>query len=308
MCRRCSLVSHQHVPSDAELTDYYATHYRRDYHGKETPAPHRILRAWEGGSWLLEQLLPHVAHGSHVCEIGAGIGCTVKQFELAGFRAEGIEPGREFHAFARQGLHANIQCASLDDLRPEPRYDFVLLVHVIEHFNSPRRALRQIRELLRPGGRLYVECPNMSAPHAAPHRLFHFAHIYNFTCETLSWLAETSGYRIRARLASDTHPNLRLLLERTEEPLPEPAFSGHAQALRAWQRQSAWRYYARPRYWTQRIGRDIRFVSQHIAAEQRVNQILKRCRPLTTDDAQTSMPRMENSHYRSAHPQGIGRN
>ena len=93
ICRKCGLISHEAVPSDAELQAYYESQYRSDYHGEFEPSAHRVLRAWDGGAWLLKRLLPFVPRHGHVFEIGAGIGCTVKLFERAGFQASGIEPG-----------------------------------------------------------------------------------------------------------------------------------------------------------------------------------------------------------------------
>ncbi|MEZ6087394.1 MAG: hypothetical protein R3C05_05070 [Pirellulaceae bacterium] len=34
---------------------------------------------------------------------------------------------------------------------------------------------------MRPDGKLYIEVPNFGMPHAAPDRVFHYGHIYNFT-------------------------------------------------------------------------------------------------------------------------------
>jgi hypothetical protein len=86
------LISHETLPSDAELDAYYARQYRSDYHGEFHPSPHRVLRAWSVGRSILQRLRPFLREGDRVLEIGAGIGCTVKAFDVAGFDAEGIEP------------------------------------------------------------------------------------------------------------------------------------------------------------------------------------------------------------------------
>ncbi|MCA9221980.1 MAG: class I SAM-dependent methyltransferase, partial [Planctomycetales bacterium] len=271
MCTGCSLISHEHIPTDNELASYYATQYRQNYHGTAAPSPHRVLRAWQGGEWLLKRLLPHIQPGGRVCEIGAGLGCTVKLLELAGFDADGIEPGESFHTYARECIRARITRSALDEMPLEPHYDFILLVHVIEHFNTPSRALSRIAQMLRPGGRLYVECPNVAAPHAAPGRQFHFAHIYNFTLATLRCLAQTNGFEVVATLADAKQPNLRLLLERTNAA-KLVALPCYITALRNWQSQTSWRYYARIDYLKQRLHRELRFASQHIAPQWRVAQ------------------------------------
>ena len=137
VCTRCGLLSHESIPSDEELADYYAHEYRHAYHGEGQPSAKRVLRAWNVGRAIYQRVQSFVHPGDRVFEIGAGLGCTVKAFDLEGFEASGIEPGVEFQSFSRGTLHADIENARLEDLAPVPAYDFVLLVHVIEHFSQP---------------------------------------------------------------------------------------------------------------------------------------------------------------------------
>ena len=167
VCVDCGLISHQDVPTDDEVSEYYSNTYRRDYHGEETPSPKRVVNAWNRGQRLLSDLSPHLEPGDRVFEVGAGIGCSVKVFELAGYDASGIEPGSDFNRYSRDVLRSPVRQGVLEDVPRQADCDLVLLVHVIEHFNDPRRALEQIHGLLKPSGRLYVECPNVGAPHAA---------------------------------------------------------------------------------------------------------------------------------------------
>ena len=277
ICRQCGCVSHEQIPDDQALDRYYRVDYRHEYHGEISPAPHRVLRAWEGGQWLFKRLQPYVPIRSRVCEIGAGIGCTVKVFQLAGYDAEGIEPGVGFHRFAEDRLRARIQQCNLSDLPARPTYDFVLLVHVIEHFNSPRRALQHIHGLLHEDGQLYVECPNLGAPHAAPGKQFHFAHIHNFTPDTLEMLAHRCGFDVVARLSGPRDRALRVILRRNKAAELRLVPESYQRTLEALDRYSRIGYHLRPSYWLDRLHRDARFVSHHLWARQRLNRILRRC-------------------------------
>lgn len=278
VCCTCGLVAHEKMPTDAELADYYADHYRQDYHGEILPSAHRVLRAWSGGKWLYNLLQPYVEPGSRVFEIGAGIGCTVKVFEQAGHDASGIEPGVGFHRYSREVLRARIEHRSLMDLPKEPRYDFLLLVHVIEHFNSPRRALLHLRSSLNPNGRLYVECPNLAGPHAAPGKMFHFAHIHNFTADTFEMLAESCGFRVIKSLAQPDAKVLRYLLVSSEDRKLTLRPESYARTCAALKRYNRWTYHLRWSYLQERIGRDLRFLSHHFLPERRMQRILDRCR------------------------------
>jgi SAM-dependent methyltransferase len=236
-----------------------------------------VLRAWNGGNWLLKRLRPFVPRNGHVFEVGAGIGCTVKAFERAGYQASGIEPGVGFSRFAQRAFGACVTRASLFDMPPQPAYDFILLVHVIEHFNSPRRALEYIHSMLRPGGRLFIECPNVAAPHAAPGKLFHTAHIYNFTPDTLVALAESCGFLFNARLSQPNCREIRLVFQRgpvCELRIPEQSYD---QTLSRLRRYSPMSYHLRTGYVLHRIIRDVRMGSNRIMARSRLQRLLREC-------------------------------
>ena len=274
VCVRCGLLSHERLPSDRELRDYYAAQYRQDYHGQAVPAPHRVLRAWEGGRWVQRLLRPYLSTRQRVFEVGAGLGCMVKAFAASGFEATGIEPGGGFHWFAKHRLGARIERRSLDEVPAVPSYDLILLVHVIEHFNAPREALARLAQLLNPGGMLYVECPNAGAPHAALSKMFHYAHIYNFTPDTLEMMAAAGGFRTRVRLSAAADRSLRLLL--VKDPLCSWQLNAgsYRRTLAALQRYNSWTYHLRPSYLRERIGRDCRFLSHHLLPRTRVRRLL----------------------------------
>jgi 2-polyprenyl-3-methyl-5-hydroxy-6-metoxy-1,4-benzoquinol methylase len=215
VCRTCGLVRHWRVPSESELLEFYGHHYRQTYHGEETPSPRRVLRAWNKAAQIHSSLVPWLASGQSMFDIGAGMGCTVKYFERKGLSASGIEPHSGFQHFATNRLRAPVTRNELFTLHYGTRYDCVLLVHVIEHFRSARRALLEIHKLLTPNGKLYVECPDFGRNFRRYNHMFHYAHIHNFTRTTLSALAQACGYQIVSWLEPDDEPNLCVVLSPT---------------------------------------------------------------------------------------------
>ena len=277
ICTGCGLISHAHIPSDEELAAYYAQQYRRDYHGQAAPSAHRVVRAWKMGRRLYRRLRNQVRPGDRVFEIGAGLGCNLKPFQVAGHSASGIEPGEGFQAFARQMLHVDVAKATLEDLAPEPAYDFILLVHVIEHLPDPQAALRHICGLLRSGGRLYVECPNIGAPHAAPGKMFHYAHIFNFTHETLIALARAAGFRVQRKLSRPHGRNLMIVFEKARRPehaIPEDGYRGTLARIT---RYDQWTYHLRPSYLLSRLGILLDLYGDRLLARRRLRGIVARC-------------------------------
>src|SRR5262249_60276142 len=55
---------------------------------------------------------------------------------------------------------------TLDEFETDDRFDLVFMSHVIEHVLDPVATVAKIRSLLKPGGVLYLETPNVGAPDA----------------------------------------------------------------------------------------------------------------------------------------------
>lgn len=277
MCRSCGLVSHETIPSAAELNAYYEQKYRHEYHGELVPSARRVLREWKRAEPLARRLRRHLQPGASVFEVGAGIGCLVKQLQMAGYQAAGIEPGRGFQRYSQEQLRAPVSYGFLHDVPAESQFDAVLLVHVLEHFRSPAAALHQVRQLLRPGGVLYVEVPDFGAPHAAPARLFHTAHIYNFTHDTLTMLVSRCGFAVEHVFQTVDEKCVRLLVRRTESPAFHVHPDSYARTVAAYTRYNGLTYHLRPQY----VGQRLRNLAWQAAARPwarlRVSRLLARC-------------------------------
>jgi len=268
LCDGCGLVMHMPIPDEAAIESYYAETYRHDYHGERQPSPRRIMRAWLNGQRIVQQIQPYIPSGSSVFEVGAGIGCNVKSFAEEGFSASGIEPNKDFNHYTRHVLHADVDNRNLYALKTDKTHDVVILIHVIEHFVSPKRALSSIRELIRDEGYLYVECPNVGGPFATFSRLFHFAHIYNFTPNTLIAMAQCCGYEVVQRFTDDHHPDIEILFRKT--CIPEQVSANAEEAARVHQaihRYNIFSYHLRPAYWVRRLRKVIRYLREYAQAK-----------------------------------------
>jgi SAM-dependent methyltransferase len=76
-----------------------------------------------------------------------------------GFTVDGLEPNREAAAVAHsQGFE--VHTALIDDFFPSEPYDVIVLSNVLEHSLDPRLMLFHVRRLLKPGGEVWISCPN----------------------------------------------------------------------------------------------------------------------------------------------------
>ena len=70
----------------------------------------------------------------------------------------------------------------------------VVLVHVLEHLESPYHTLLEAYRILKPGGVVRVVAPNAQKNDTD---WFDEGHIYSFTLPTLRRLVEKAGFRVR---------------------------------------------------------------------------------------------------------------
>lgn len=275
ICRSCGLVAHARIPSERELSDYYRRQYRLDYNGEYIPSPHRVVREWNRGRQLLRLLTPFLDRDDRVLEIGCGIGCTVGNFQLAGYRAAGVEPGDGFRRYAVERLGIEVRDAVLADMPRRPVAELILLVHVLEHLRSPSEAFSIIRALLSDGGRCYVEVPNAGAPHAAPGKMFHFAHIYNFTRDSLAMLAAKANFQVLRWLSAPSDKNLRVILHCGATESWEIIPGSYQRAVEAMTGFTPLSYAIRWSYLRQRLRTLVSHQCDRLLAPRRVRRILR---------------------------------
>lgn len=114
-----------------------------------------------------------VYYGRHLERAGGGnrrlldVGCGNGEFlrfaALLGWQAEGVDVDPAAVAAAREGGFTVTQ-ANLDQLPfPPASFRHVTLSHVIEHVHDPLKLLRQCLALLEPGGRLWLQTPNLDS-------------------------------------------------------------------------------------------------------------------------------------------------
>lgn len=70
------------------------------------------------------------------------------------------------------------------------RFDWISLIHVVEHFHDPRNDLRRIQQLLKPGGRIFIQVPDLDRN---PFDLIIADHGSFFTKSTICQLLQGSG-------------------------------------------------------------------------------------------------------------------
>lgn len=109
-------------------------------------------------------LPPMPEKGGRVLDVGFGNGGFLRIASEAGWEAQGIDfDPRAVELAAAAGL--NVREGGVEQLSgmPDEHFDVITLCHVIEHVHQPVQLISELFRLLKPGGILWLDTPNLSS-------------------------------------------------------------------------------------------------------------------------------------------------
>lgn len=95
-------------------------------------------------------------------DIGAYLGIFIQEAQKRGWQAQGIEPVREAAKFAQEKFSLPVENVSLEEFNSlDGSFDLITMYQVIEHLADPVASIEKVNKLLKPGGLLVIETPNI---------------------------------------------------------------------------------------------------------------------------------------------------
>jgi len=160
--------------NQAQLIDLLAEHRRRNWNGIQTPEwQEKIVLglAQSQEPRILNRIRPFHALPDNptILDLGSGVGNFVVSCRHQGLRAFGVELDRIGQnsavtalGIASRRLDSTPFAAAVGEQLPfaDSTFDLVVMDQVIEHVADQKRVLVEALRVLKPGGALYVACPN----------------------------------------------------------------------------------------------------------------------------------------------------
>jgi len=160
--------------SDSELRALLLEYRRENWNGIQTEAVQRqiVNDLMQGdGASLLHHVEPYLAisSASRILDLGSGVGMFVVACRRRGLQAFGLEPDRIGQGakitsiqIARRRLAEAVFVNGVGEGLPfaDGSFDLVVMNQVIEHVMDQGAVLGEAARVLRPGGAIYVACPN----------------------------------------------------------------------------------------------------------------------------------------------------
>lgn len=105
----------------------------------------------------------HLKTGKRVMDVGSNVGFFVEAASAMGLQAEGLEINPVLAESARRRFpHLTFHTCSLEEFEQQGVFDGVYCSEVIEHTVDVAHFARQLLDLLRPGGALYLTTPSIA--------------------------------------------------------------------------------------------------------------------------------------------------
>jgi ubiquinone/menaquinone biosynthesis C-methylase UbiE len=147
---------------------------------------------------LIEKRTPQ---RGRILDIGTAAGAFLGVAKQRGWEVAGCEPNRWMADWGREQYGIDIQPGTIFDMGLEDQsFDVVTLWDVLEHTPDPKKVLQECRRVLKPGGLLVVNYPDIEAfVSRLMGRRWVFLlsiHLYYFTVETIREMLRVSGFEM----------------------------------------------------------------------------------------------------------------
>ncbi len=148
-------------------------------------------------------VIKEFTNGTTLLDIGCNIGLFVKTAQQEGFESAGIEVNTDCADYGRKKLGLKIYDGFVENQHfPDESFDVITLFDVLEHVPDVHSFLAEITRILKKGGVLTVQSPNINSVMAKLTKgkwnwLTPPDHLYHFTPETLTQLLISKQYSIK---------------------------------------------------------------------------------------------------------------
>lgn len=144
---------------------------------------------------VIASLMRRFPPGGSIFDIGGGNGYVAAGLESAGFSTVVVEPGRTGAENAcRRGLR-NVVNATIEAAQFTPEtLDAVGLFDVLEHIQDESRFLSSVRQLIKPGGRIYLTVPAFQFLWSREDECA--GHYRRYTRKSLAAVLRESGFQV----------------------------------------------------------------------------------------------------------------
>ena len=202
ICKECGMSRTLSFLNPSSVEVFYSKYYRSMYVGSEVPPEEFFEDQYYRGKKLFRFLRETKYFKNEklkILEIGSGAGGVLLAFKEQGHDVMGYDFDLKYLDL---GKSKGINLIHHDSFIPDEYmgcFDLIILSHVLEHFNEPRKNLLEYKSFLKSDGAVLCEVPGWYSIHKNyfnPIDYFQNAHTYNYSKKNLDELFQEVGFGV----------------------------------------------------------------------------------------------------------------
>jgi len=161
LCNSCDTLFLHPLPNSQFINRLY----KKEFDYKTGLTEEKRIRRQSSG--ILQKLRKLNPEAKSLLDIGSGYGFFLDEAKNYGLKLFGLEPADILYSYSKNNFKGiNLYNSDFETFYNKSfvnKFDFIILNHVIEHIVHPQKTIRQVIELLKPKGILYIETPNLNS-------------------------------------------------------------------------------------------------------------------------------------------------
>jgi 2-polyprenyl-3-methyl-5-hydroxy-6-metoxy-1,4-benzoquinol methylase len=199
---QCSSCGHKQLKADftsEQLSELYTSYYPRSSFDLQQYQPYQDVNGfntWLNGNYCSAYLW--IPKNVRVLDIGCGFGESLGYHTSRGCEAYGVEADKNIERVAK-AFNLRVHVGLFEPhIYESNSFDYVTLDQVIEHATHPVQMLRNIAQVLKPGGKVILSTPNSKGWGAKffGHHWINWHtpyHLQHFSLQSMQLAAEQAG-------------------------------------------------------------------------------------------------------------------
>lgn len=164
VCKQCGIELTIPIPGPKNLKRLYEEYY--NFSGERvtryTQLREKFLFSFLYHIWCIVDgdISFHTRKGTgRLLDIGCNEGRGLRLYHRNGYMTEGLELN-EMAASVARSYGFTVYTQPIEEFTPKMQYDVAILSNVLEHSLNPKVMLMKVHNILKPGGQVWISCPN----------------------------------------------------------------------------------------------------------------------------------------------------
>ena len=188
-CKDCTIRFTQKIPGINEIGSYYQSENYISHSDTSKGIINKLYHKVRNRTLIKKRNMIEKYTGKstgNILDVGCGTGAFLKTMQQAGWQITGLEPDETARRKAKELYNLNLDGPEKLFVLPANSFDAITMWHVLEHVHDLHHYIKTLKNLLKPGGKLFIAVPNYTcydekiyrefwAAYDVPRHLYHFS-------------------------------------------------------------------------------------------------------------------------------------